>query len=76
MDINKQQKLDLTNSTPYLCDECSHDTFVTAFKLRSVSAMISPTGEFMIVPLQVFMCKSCNHVNEEFLPNGDGITLA
>ena len=71
-----QPRLDLADSSPYLCEKCGHDTFVTAFKLKSVSAMVSPTGEPMIVPLQVFMCHSCGHINNEFLPSKEGLSLA
>jgi hypothetical protein len=64
----QQQGVDLSNSTPYICEECGHDVFVTAFKLQSVPGIVSPTGEEMLVPIQVFMCNECGHINEEFLP--------
>jgi len=64
----QQQGVDLSNSTPYVCEECGHDVFVTAFKLQSVPSIVSPTGEEMLVPIQVFMCNKCGHINEEFLP--------
>ena len=60
--------VDLSNSTPYVCEKCGHDTFVTAFKLRTIPAIVSPTGESMLVPVQVFMCAECGHINDEFLP--------
>jgi len=63
-----EQGVDLSNSTPYVCDECGHDVFVTAFKIQSISGIVSPTGEEMLVPIQVFMCSKCKHINEEFLP--------
>jgi|TARA_R110000796_G_scaffold212113_1_gene328253 hypothetical protein len=73
--------VDLSNSTPYVCEKCGHDTFVTAFKLRTVSALMSPTGDSMMVPIQVFACVDCGHINEEFLPKDlpedeNGLTLS
>ena len=50
------------------CDECSGTVFHPAFILRKVSALISPTGKETIIPIQVFACDSCGHVNEEFMP--------
>jgi hypothetical protein len=44
------------------------DEIACAFLLRKVSALISPTGKETVVPIQVFACDSCNHVNKEFLP--------
>jgi len=34
--------------------------------LRKLSAIVSPTNQETIVPVQVFDCKKCGHVNEEF----------
>ena len=64
----QQPNVDLSASTPYVCDECGHDTFQTVFKLRTISAMMSPSGEEMLVPIQAFACVKCGHINKEFLP--------
>tara|TARA_R110000803_G_scaffold164017_1_gene227774 strand:- start:595 stop:819 length:225 start_codon:yes stop_codon:yes gene_type:complete len=66
------QQVDLSNSVEYVCEHCGHDTFETAFKLRKIPAIISPSGEEMLVPIQVFACKECGHINKEFLPDVDG----
>ncbi len=58
----------LEQTTELSCDECASTVFHPAFLLRKVSALISPTGKETIVPIQVFACDSCGHVNEEFLP--------
>ena len=63
-----QQNVDLSNSTPYVCESCGHDVFETAYKLRQIPGIASPSGEAMLVPVQVFSCKHCSHINEEFLP--------
>ena len=66
---NQQPKIDLSQSEPYVCGDCDHDKFVVKFFLRRISPLLSPTGEEMIIPVQVFACASCGHVNEDFLPN-------
>ncbi len=58
----------LDQTTEIECDECASTVFHPAFILRKVSALISPTGKETIIPVQVFACDSCGHVNEEFLP--------
>jgi len=58
----------LENTDSLKCDECSSTTFRPAFLLRKVSAFLSPSGKETIIPIQVFACDSCGHVNEEFLP--------
>ena len=62
------QNIDLSSSTPFGCEECGHDTFHTVYKLRQISALMSPSGEDMLVPIQAFACSKCNHINKEFLP--------
>ena len=58
----------LENTDALECDECGSTTFRPAFLLRKVSAFMSPSGKETIVPIQVFACDSCGHVNEDFLP--------
>jgi len=50
------------------CDKCNHDVFIQAFKMRKLSALLSPTGEPTMIPIQVFACAKCGHINKEFLP--------
>jgi hypothetical protein len=66
--INAQAQLDLSQTLPITCDECGKENFVIKFKLRRLSALVSPSGEEMIIPMQVFACSNCGHINEEFLP--------
>ena len=63
----QQPNVDLSTSTPYVCEKCGHDTFHTVFKLRTISAMVSPSGEEMLVPIQAFACAECGHINKELL---------
>tara|TARA_R110000744_G_scaffold1628_2_gene5787 strand:+ start:121 stop:387 length:267 start_codon:yes stop_codon:yes gene_type:complete len=66
--MQQQPNVDLSTSTAYTCDKCEHDTFKTVFKLRQISAIASPSGEEMLVPIQAFACVHCGHINKEFLP--------
>jgi uncharacterized Zn finger protein len=50
------------------CDECGSNAFHPAFLLRKVSPLISPSGKETVIPIQVFACDSCGHINEDFLP--------
>jgi len=49
------------------CDECEGEVFVPAFLIKKISALVSPTGQEVLAPVQVFQCSSCKHVNKEFL---------
>jgi hypothetical protein len=53
---------------PIICEKCEGEVFVPAFLLRKVSALVSPSGKETVLPVQLFACASCNHINEDMLP--------
>ena len=67
--INREQpglKVDISQTTAINCESCGNDTFHHIFKIRKLSALLSPTGQETMVPIQVFTCVKCNHINEDF----------
>ena len=63
-----QMKVDINKTTPEICESCENDTFTQVFKMRKLSALLSPTGEPTMIPIQVFACAKCGHINKGFLP--------
>ena len=63
-----QMNIDFEQTTPVVCDECGHDVFTQALKMRKISALLSPTGQETMIPMQVFTCAKCGHINKDFLP--------
>jgi hypothetical protein len=55
-------------TAPIKCEKCDGEVFVSAFLLRKVSALVSPSGKETILPIQLFACISCSHINEDMLP--------
>ena len=49
------------------CDACGSETFNPVIILKRLPAIASPTGQESLVPIQVFSCQDCGHINEEFL---------
>ena len=49
------------------CENCDNKYFSPVFTIKKVSALVSPTGNDMFLPVQVFRCDSCEHVNEDFV---------
>ena len=70
MDLNSQQKMriNLQDADDVVCDECENTYFSPAIIIKRVSALLSPTGQEMMAPVQLFQCNKCGHVNKEFLP--------
>ena len=68
---NPQMNIDLSQTTAEVCEKCENDTFIVVFKMRKLSALLSPAGKESMVPLQVFACVKCNNINSAFLPKED-----
>ena len=61
-----QEQIDLSKTSPLKCEHCENQTFKQTLLLRKMSALASPTGQEAIIPMQVFACEKCGHVNKEF----------
>jgi hypothetical protein len=51
-----------------LCEKCECQTFAPAFLFKKLSAVMSPSGKDTLIPLQIYKCTDCGHINEGFLP--------
>ena len=60
------KNVDLSTSEDVVCDECKSNFFESAFAIKRVSVEVSPTGKAGVIPIPVFICKKCGHINEEF----------
>ena len=63
-----QMNIDFSQTTAEVCEneKCKNDTFQQVFKIRKLSALLSPTGQESMIPIQIFACHKCGHVNEGF----------
>tara|TARA_B100000902_G_C26638179_1_gene587781 strand:+ start:219 stop:464 length:246 start_codon:yes stop_codon:yes gene_type:complete len=59
-----------------VCDKCGNPTFRQVVLLKKVSAALSPSGNNSFLPMPVFECSHCGHVNDELLPKQGGSPLA
>tara|TARA_R100000152_G_C6685650_1_gene118479 strand:- start:409 stop:663 length:255 start_codon:yes stop_codon:yes gene_type:complete len=58
--------IDLTHAKTLRCDKCEGVGFKQTMMLKKLSALLSPSGQEAIIPVGVFACESCGHVNREF----------
>ena len=68
MQQQQQQKinLDLSNADDVGCEECENLYFVPVVMIKRLSALLSPTGQEVKIPVQVLQCSSCNAVTTPF----------
>lgn len=60
----------IKSAEPIVCEACGFDLFIPTVMLRRVSAFANPTGQEVVVNLQVHACSRCGHVNADALPPG------
>ena len=65
-DGQMQQTIDFSKTTEIKCEACDSSTFKQTLLLRKMSALVAPNGQETIIPMQVFACEKCGHVNTEF----------
>ena len=63
-----QMQVDMSQTTAEICEKCENDTFTQVYKMRKLSALLSPSGQESMIPIQVFACAKCGHINKGFLP--------
>ena len=61
-----QEQIDFSKTSQIKCEACEGSTFKQTLLLRKMSALVAPSGQETIIPMQVFACEKCGHVNEEF----------
>ena len=66
---------DIINAKSVVCEKCNEkekysDKFQNVFLIKKISALVSPNGKEIHVPIPVFACVECGHVNHDFLPEG------
>ena len=57
-----QVKVDLKDAETMTCQQCDNKIFIQGYVIKRLSAIISPTGQEVIAPVQVFNCGSCGEL--------------
>ena len=60
------QTVDVNQTVPVKCDKCENQTFKQTLLIRKLSALVAPNGQETVIPVAVFACEKCGHVNSEF----------
>ncbi len=63
-----QLNIKMSDLTDIVCENCGSKFFRQVSAFKKLSALISPSGKEQVVPVPVFRCDECGHINKEFLP--------
>ena len=66
--IKKPQKqININDTEAVKCEECGNYSFIQSYFLRRISAIVSPTGQEAIIPVQVYSCGNCGTVPKSMM---------
>ena len=65
-DGQMQEQIDISKTSAIKCEKCENSTFKQTLLIRKLSALVAPNGQEQYVPIAVFACEKCGHVNSEF----------
>ena len=66
-----QAQVDINDTEMVKCDDCGNASFIQAFFLRRLSALMSPTGQEAMIPVQIYSCGNCGKVPDKLMPTGN-----
>ena len=63
---NNQLNLRLDQTISVLCEKCENPYFVQQLRLQKIPALLTGSPDPSYMPIPVFACSKCGHVNKEF----------
>tara|TARA_B100002019_G_scaffold223929_1_gene196842 strand:+ start:2767 stop:3039 length:273 start_codon:yes stop_codon:yes gene_type:complete len=63
----QQVKVDLSQAETMKCEDCGNVVFIKGTVLKRLSALVSPTGQEAIVPIEIFSCGNCGKVPKSMM---------
>ena len=58
----KQVEVDLKSAETMKCAQCGNTIFIQGYIIKKISAIMSPTGQEVVAPVQVFNCGNCGTI--------------
>ena len=66
--LNQNINISIEHTLEVVCQNCGGKNFVQVLRLRKASGLLTGQDKPSYIPIPVFACNGCGHVNEEFLP--------
>lgn len=58
----KQVQVDLSQAETMKCEHCDNYVWIKATIIKRISAIMSPTGEEALAPIDIYSCGNCGQV--------------
>tara|TARA_R100000742_G_C4245474_1_gene64477 strand:+ start:36 stop:320 length:285 start_codon:yes stop_codon:yes gene_type:complete len=63
----QQVKVNLNDADTMKCEYCDNTIFMKATVIKRLSAIVSPTGQEALIPIEVYSCGNCGKVPKSLL---------
>lgn len=64
---SQQVKVDLNQADTMKCEYCGNVIFMKATVIKRISALMSPTGQEALMPIEVYSCGNCGQVPKSIM---------
>ena len=55
-----------------VCEECNNFTFIQVVLMKRMPPLISHTSKEAFIPMEVYACNACGHINKRFIKGMGG----
>ena len=62
MENQPKMNVNVNEAQDMKCEECDNELFESVFRIKKLSALISPTGKTSVIPVQLLACTKCGVV--------------
>ncbi len=63
----QQVQVDLSQAETMKCEDCGNYVWIKATVIKRISALMSPTGQEALAPIEIYSCGNCGKVPTSML---------
>ena len=63
----QQVQVDLSQAETMKCEDCGNYVFIKGTVIKRISALMSPTGQEALAPIEIYSCGNCGKVPKTML---------
>ena len=65
--LKQEVKVDISKAETIKCEYCDNVLFISSTIIKRLSALLSPTGQEALIPIEVYSCGNCGQVPKTML---------
>lgn len=66
MNAQPKPQINIKDAQTVKCESCENETFQEVLSFKKISKILTGSSEDSLVPIPVYKCDKCGHINPEF----------